>query len=85
MKNMNFLQSIMIPNIVASVLSFADIIVFTRKNLEWGIPDKFFVLGGTVTSAIISNWMWMPGVMIMSRLCPAGMEATMFALLAGEG
>merc|ERR1711957_6679 len=32
---------------------------------------------------IILQWMWMPGVLFLSQLCPKGMEATMYALLAG--
>merc|ERR1719491_1309397 len=32
---------------------------------------------------VIGQWMWRPGVVILSQLCPDGMEATMYALLAG--
>lgn len=32
---------------------------------------------------MIYQWQWMPQVVILSFMCPKGMEATMFALLAG--
>jgi len=57
--------------------------IFTRLNVRLGLPDHAFVLGASVLTGIIAQWMWMPGVVIMSQLCPKGMEATMYALLAG--
>merc|ERR1719393_830572 len=70
-------------NIVLSLLSLTDVIMFTRLNVQWGIPDHFFCLGASVMQTVVSQWMWMPGVVILSQLCPKGMEATMYALLAG--
>merc|ERR1719326_1253045 len=70
-------------NIVLSLLSFTDVIMFTRLNVRLGLPDHFFVLGSSVLTSVIAQWMWMPGVVITSQLCPKGMEATMYALLAG--
>merc|ERR1719359_2456903 len=61
---------------------FLDIIIFTRRNLVWGIPDHFFILGSTCQE-IVRQWQWVPGIVVMSQLCPKGMEATMFSLLAG--
>jgi len=74
---------LVITNVVVSCLNFLDIIFYTRKNVEWGIPDHAFVLGTSVLSNIIGQWQWMPQVIILSYLCPKRMEATMYALLAG--
>merc|ERR1719424_914931 len=54
-----------------------------RWNVKMGIPDHAFVLGSSVLTTVVGQWMWMPGVVILSQLCPKGMEATMYALLAG--
>mmetsp|Transcript_104387 Transcript_104387/g.164740 ORF Transcript_104387/g.164740 Transcript_104387/m.164740 type:complete len:549 (-) Transcript_104387:141-1787(-) len=70
-------------NIILAVLSVSDLMIFTRLNVRLGLPDHAFVMGSSVLGAIISQWMWMPGIVIMSQLCPKGMEATMYALLAG--
>merc|ERR1719160_1522256 len=70
-------------NIVLSLLSVTDVMMFTRLNVRLGLPDHAFVLGASVLQSVVGQWMWMPGVVILSQLCPKGMEATMFALLAG--
>merc|ERR1719253_2247892 len=65
-------------------MQLPDIILFTRFNLKIGIPDHVFLLGASVAQGIIMQWQWMPQVVILSNLCPPGMEATMYALLAGS-
>lgn len=74
---------LMVSNVALSVLSLSDVVLFTRLNVRLGLPDHFFVLGSSVLTSVIAQWMWMPGVVILSQLCPKGMEATMYALLAG--
>jgi len=70
-------------NLVLSFLSLSDVVLFARLNVRVGIPDHVFVMGTGAFANVIGQWMWMPGVVIMSQLCPEGMEATMYALLAG--
>ena len=70
-------------NIVTAILSISDLMILSRMNVRLGLPDHAFVLGSSVLGTIIGQWMWMPGIVIMSQLCPKGMEATMYALLAG--
>merc|ERR1719456_1663493 len=57
--------------------------MFSRFNLAIGIPDHYMVIGATVSESLIAQWQWMPSVVILSYLCPKGLEATMYALLAG--
>lgn len=83
MHDWNYRSLLIVSNLLISVLSFLDIIMFTRMNVKWGIPDTVFVLGSSVSGTIISQWQWMPGVVLLSQMCPKGMEATMYALLAG--
>lgn len=74
---------LLFTNGIYAVLSAFDILLFTRYNLVLGIPDATFVLSSTVLGSVINQWRWMPGVVILSHLCPKGMEAIMYALLAG--
>merc|ERR1719213_48725 len=83
MHDWKYRHLLLLSNLLISVLSFLDIIMFTRLNVKWGIPDTVFVLGSSVSGTIISQWQWMPGVVLLSQMCPKGMEATMYALLAG--
>eukprot|EP00959_Pyramimonas_sp_CCMP1952_P431962 9046278-Pyramimonas_sp.AAC.1 len=57
--------------------------MFARVNVWLGIPDKALVLGLSTFEEILEQWQWMPQVVILAKLCPKGMEATMYALLAG--
>lgn len=71
-------------NLIGASLCVPDIIMFSRYNLVLGIPDHIFMLGSSVAQNIVGTWQWMPQVVILSNLCPKGMEATMMALLAGS-
>lgn len=70
-------------NVVYSVLSLLDCIIYSRVNVSLGIPDHVFCLSTTVLSSTVYQWYWMPQVVILAQLCPKGMEATLYALLAG--
>jgi len=83
MQKWRYRELLAMSNIVLALLSISDIMLFTRLNKKWGLPDHAFVLGASVLQTVIAQWMWMPGVIINSQLCPKGMEATMYALLAG--
>jgi len=83
MKDWNYRSLILFSNILVTILSLLDVVMFLRLNVKLGVPDSFFVMGSSVATVVIRQWQWMPGVVVMSQLCPVGMEATMFALLAG--
>merc|ERR1719409_395600 len=83
MREWKYRSLLLMTNLVLSVLSVLDVIMLSRLNLKLGIPDHAFVLGSSIFQTVIGQWMWMPGVVILSQLCPKGMEATMYALLAG--
>jgi len=71
-------------NLGYSLICFPDILMFARYNLVLGIPDHVFMIGSAVAQNIVGQWQWMPQVVILANLCPKGMEATMYALLAGS-
>jgi folate/biopterin transporter len=83
MKDWTYQNLILICNVMVTLLSLLDVVMYLRLNLVLGIPDVAFVLGSATATIVIRQWQWMPGIVILSQLCPKGMEATMFALLAG--
>jgi len=83
MKAWRFRQILMLSNALMALMALMDAATFRRLNIAFGIPDTIFVLGSSVSSLVIRQWQWIPGIVMMSQLCPLGMEATMFALLAG--
>lgn len=70
-------------NIMLTVIHVISILVFTRTNLVLGIPDTVFVLGTSMINSVVNQWTWIPGIVMLSHLCPKNLEATMYALLAG--
>mmetsp|Transcript_41375 Transcript_41375/g.115018 ORF Transcript_41375/g.115018 Transcript_41375/m.115018 type:complete len:556 (-) Transcript_41375:219-1886(-) len=83
MSTWKYRNLIIATNIMVSLLHLVDVMMFARINVKIGIPDHAFVLGGSMLQSVIGQWQWMPQVVILSYLCPKGMEATMYALLAG--
>jgi hypothetical protein len=72
-----------VGNLLYCFCSLFDIVFYLRVNKTWGIDDHIFVLGSSAFQTVLGTWLWMPSTVIMSQLCPRGMEAIMFALLAG--
>jgi len=70
-------------NLAVVFFSQLDVLMFARVNVHLGISDYAFVLGASCIESVIYNWQWMPSVVILSFLCPKGMESTLYALLAG--
>nr|CCA22642.1 folateBiopterin Transporter (FBT) family putative [Albugo laibachii Nc14] len=80
-KEISFRRIFFISQLSLAVISFLDILLVTRVNLELGIPDQIFVLGDTVIVDVIGRLKAMPVLVLSSKLCPKGVEGTMFALL----
>mmetsp|Transcript_9453 Transcript_9453/g.19960 ORF Transcript_9453/g.19960 Transcript_9453/m.19960 type:complete len:564 (+) Transcript_9453:71-1762(+) len=82
-KSWRYHSLIFTANIVWCVCNACAALVYTRYNLSVGIPDRTFVITSTLLRSIVDQWLWIPAVVLMSQMCPRGMEATMFALVAG--
>ena len=65
--------------------SLFDLIMVARWNITvLAIPDyAMFMLGDAVVGQVCSMLDFMPAVILISRMCPRGMEATVYAVLAG--
>lgn len=83
MKDWTYRGIYFIANVAVTVLNLLGLLLYTRKNIDLGIPDKVFVLCGSVMQSLVLTWMWIPGVVMLAHLCPKGLEASMYALLAG--
>ncbi|KAL6985145.1 hypothetical protein U1Q18_018521 [Sarracenia purpurea var. burkii] len=58
-----------------------DLILVLRLNSRFGIPDYLFVVIDSSVSQMIGRLKWMPLLVLSSKLCPPGIEGTLFALL----
>ncbi|KAG1692811.1 hypothetical protein DVH05_024425 [Phytophthora capsici] len=80
-KDMSFRRIFFLAQLSLAVVSLLDIVLVTRANLDIGIPDKAFVLGDAVIADVISRLKTMPVMVLCAKLCPKGIEGTLFALL----
>ena len=54
-----------------------------RTPSRVAVPDEFFLLGDEVLANIVSRLNSMPFFIFAAKLCPPGVEASMFALFMG--
>ncbi|KAJ0396259.1 hypothetical protein ATCC90586_006409 [Pythium insidiosum] len=80
-KDVSFRRIFLIAQLSLAAVSLLDIILVTRANLKMGIPDKAFVLGDAVIADVVSRLKTMPVLVLCAKLCPKGVEGTLFALL----
>lgn len=80
-KDVSFRRIFLIAQLSLALVSMLDVVLVTRANLKLGIPDKAFVLGDAVIADVISRLKTMPVLVLCAKLCPKGVEGTLFALL----
>ena len=74
MRNWNYRWLMISASILWCVVALSDTIFFLRINRALGISDYVFVLGTAAAKSVIWSWAWLPGVVLMSQLCPPGLE-----------
>jgi hypothetical protein len=83
MTEWSFRSILLFTNLVYVLISFTNVILYKRLNVAMGIPNELFVLGTEVIRVIIGNWGYAAFSVIMLKICPKGVGATSYALLAG--
>jgi len=82
--NWTFRQCFWISTLVRIMAASFDMIIINRLNLRVGIPDEImYLLGDAIVYNMLEMLAFMPTVVLTSKICPKGMEATVYALLAG--
>eukprot|EP01062_Namystynia_karyoxenos_P065272 TRINITY_DN5872_c0_g1_i1.p1 TRINITY_DN5872_c0_g1~~TRINITY_DN5872_c0_g1_i1.p1 ORF type:complete len:609 (+),score=124.01 TRINITY_DN5872_c0_g1_i1:149-1828(+) len=84
MGDWSYRSVIVVGNLVQGAASLISCLIYLRVNVKLGIPDDMFLVTSTVVGSVLAMFTWVPGMLIISQLCPKGAEATMFALLAGS-
>lgn len=67
--------------IISAVLGMTTLLLVTHANRALGIDDRWFSLGDSAILNVMGKIAWMPLLVLAARLCPRGVEATLFALL----
>lgn len=67
--------------LLATGLGMTTLILVTHANRQLGIDDRWFSLGDSLILTVMGQIAFMPVLVLAARLCPKGIEATMFATL----
>ncbi len=67
--------------VLSAVLGMTPLILITHVNRTLGIDDHWFSLGDSLILTVMGKIAFMPILVLAARLCPPGVEATLFALL----
>lgn len=58
-----------------------QLLLVYHVNRQVGIPDELFTFGDDVVLTVLGQLAFMPTLVLAARLCPPGVEGTLFALL----
>ena len=64
-------------------VNFLDLLWVSRLNRSLGVPDVAFLFGDEVLARVVHRLNTMPFLIFAAKLCPASVEASMFALFMG--
>ncbi|MEG4289278.1 folate/biopterin family MFS transporter [Microcoleus sp. C2C3] len=67
--------------LIATALGMTTLLLVTHANRALGIDDQWFSIGDSLILTVIGKIAYMPVLVLSTRLCPRGVEATLFALL----
>ncbi len=81
LKNIPFRQIFLWTTIISSLLGLTALLLVTHTNRSLGIDDHWFALGDSLILTVMGQLTFMPVLILAARLCPPGIEATLFAML----
>lgn len=67
--------------VLSALLGMSTLLLVTHANRALGIDDQWFSLGDSLVLTVAGQIAFMPVLVLSARLCPPGVEATLFALL----
>ncbi|KAG7573311.1 Biopterin transporter family [Arabidopsis suecica] len=71
----------LVTTIFGTGLGMTQVILVSGFNRELGISDEWFAIGDSLILTVLAQASFMPVLVLAARLCPEGMEATLFATL----
>ncbi|XP_038906679.1 folate-biopterin transporter 1, chloroplastic isoform X2 [Benincasa hispida] len=81
LKNVALRKFFLVMSIVGSALGMTQVFLITGLNRKFGISDEWFAIGDSLIITVLGQASFMPVLVLAARICPEGMEATLFATL----
>jgi hypothetical protein len=66
---------------MGTVLGLTQLLLVTGINQSLGISNEWFSIGDSLVLTVLGQVSFMPILVLAARLCPPGVEATLFATL----
>ncbi|KAL1806523.1 hypothetical protein ACET3Z_029591 [Daucus carota] len=81
LKNVPLRKIFLITTVFGTALGLTQVFLVTGINRQFGISDEWFAIGDSLIITVLGQASFMPVLVLAARLCPEGMEATLFATL----
>ncbi|XP_019442185.1 PREDICTED: folate-biopterin transporter 1, chloroplastic isoform X2 [Lupinus angustifolius] len=81
LKNVPLRKIFLATTILGSALGMTQVVLVTGLNRKLGINNEWFAIGDSLILTVLSQASFMPVLVLAAKLCPEGMEATLFATL----
>ncbi|KAM7485533.1 hypothetical protein LguiA_001542 [Lonicera macranthoides] len=81
LKNVPMQKIFVATTTLGTALGMTQVILVTGLNRQLGISDEWFAIGDSLILTVLGQASFMPVLVLAARLCPQGMEATLFATL----
>ncbi|XP_047330381.1 folate-biopterin transporter 1, chloroplastic [Impatiens glandulifera] len=81
LKNVPLRKIFLVTTFFGSALGMTQVFLVTGLNRQLGISDEWFAIGDSLIITVLGQASFMPVLVLAARLCPEGMEATLFATL----
>ena len=80
-KSVPFRKIFLWTTIASALLGMTALLLVTHANRAIGIDDQWFSLGDSLILTVSGEIAFLPVLVLAARICPEGIEATLFALL----
>ncbi|XP_075473538.1 folate-biopterin transporter 1, chloroplastic isoform X2 [Primulina tabacum] len=67
--------------LIGTALGMTQVFLVTGLNRQFGISDEWFAIGDSLILTVLGQASFMPVLVLAAKLCPEGVEATLFATL----
>ncbi|KAL6581738.1 hypothetical protein OROMI_005752 [Orobanche minor] len=81
LKGVRLRKIFLVTTIIGSALGMTQVLLVTGLNRKFGIDDEWFAIGDSLIITVLGQVSFMPVLVLAAKLCPEGMEATLFATL----
>ncbi|KAG6664516.1 hypothetical protein CIPAW_02G098300 [Carya illinoinensis] len=81
LKNVQLRKIFLVTTVIGSALGMTQVFLVMGFNRKFGISDEWFAIGDSLILTVLAQASFMPVLVLAARLCPEGMEATLFATL----